>query len=193
MSKKAKPSAEPHGSAAPSHKGSNAGASGASTISRGTRAKSGNTRRKKNLCPPSSLSPRHEAFAQALAKGEVADKAYQTAGFKKNDGNCIRLKGNERIKARVAELQQAGATEAVLTIQEKREFLARLMRAKPKELAEDSDLWQEIRTTMDGVILKMPDKLRAIQVDNDLSGEGSEAKREVTVVVRIGGSDDAND
>gem|GEM_PF-2058503 len=97
---------------------------------------------------------------------------------------------NGDIKARVREIQKAAATATTLTIQEKREYLARVVRAKLTDLPDDSDLWQEITRSMDSVKRKLPDKLRAIAMDNDLSGEGSEANREgVTVVVRIGGQD----
>jgi hypothetical protein len=44
-------------------------------------------------------NPRHERFVQALFEGETADAAYAKAGYKPNDGNCIRLKGNERVQA----------------------------------------------------------------------------------------------
>jgi len=56
---------------------------------------------------------RHERFAQELAAGKSASEAYAAAGFRPNDGNCIRLKGNERVQARVAELQSR-ATEGVM-------------------------------------------------------------------------------
>lgn len=62
-------------------------------------------------------NPRHERFAQELAKGKSASEAYVLAGFKPNDGNCIRLKGNERIAARVAELQGKGAAHVVVTLE----------------------------------------------------------------------------
>jgi len=52
---------------------------------------------------------RHEKFAQALAKGMPAVAAYVEAGYKPNDGNAIRLKGNERVAARVAELVNQSA------------------------------------------------------------------------------------
>jgi phage terminase small subunit len=58
---------------------------------------------------PILKNPRHERFAQELAKGKSASEAYELAGFKANDGNCIRLKGNERVASRVAELQQRAA------------------------------------------------------------------------------------
>jgi phage terminase small subunit len=48
---------------------------------------------------------RHEKFAVAMATGMPASQAYVEAGFKYNEGNAIRLKGNEKVSARVAELE----------------------------------------------------------------------------------------
>jgi hypothetical protein len=62
-------------------------------------------------------NPRHEKFAQALAEGKPASSAYEEAGYSPNDGNAVRLKGNEKIKSRVAELQGQGAERAVVTLQ----------------------------------------------------------------------------
>ena len=141
------------------------------------------------------LSPRHEVFAQARARGETADAAYVAAGYKRHDGNAARLSGNERILRRVQELQQASVTETMLTIREKREFFARLVRARLSELPDDSDLWQEFRTTVDGATRKLLDKLRAISLDNELDPEARNLAPKddgVTVVVRIGGPDDGN-
>lgn len=74
---------------------------------------------------------KHELFALALAKGETADQAYQSAGYSENRGNATRLKANESVQARVAELQEkvakrtemtvAGITEKLLAIAEKAE------------------------------------------------------------------------
>jgi len=58
---------------------------------------------------------RHEKFAQELATGRSAD-AYKRAGYKANYGNCIRLKGNERVAARITELKSVGAARAEVTI-----------------------------------------------------------------------------
>lgn len=51
-----------------------------------------------------------------MAHGKSAAEAYEAAGFKPNDGNAARLKGNDRVQARVAELQSvaAGAVEVTL-------------------------------------------------------------------------------
>jgi phage terminase small subunit len=48
---------------------------------------------------------RHEAFAQAVARGLPASRAYVEAGYKANDGNACRLTGNKRIVERVAGLK----------------------------------------------------------------------------------------
>lgn len=60
-------------------------------------------------------NPKHEKFAQALAKGKTADEAYVEAGFKPNRGNASRLKANESIAARVAELQGKAAERTIIT------------------------------------------------------------------------------
>jgi phage terminase small subunit len=54
-------------------------------------------------------NPRHERFAQELVLGRPASDAYVAAGFRYNEGNAIRLKGNEKVSARVAELQSRAA------------------------------------------------------------------------------------
>ena len=66
---------------------------------------------------PIISNPRHEKFAQGLAQGKPATKAYQNASYAPNDGNCIRLKGNERVGSRVAELQAKGAERAEVTLE----------------------------------------------------------------------------
>lgn len=58
---------------------------------------------------------RHELFAQALARGMTADAAYVAAGYKAHDGNAARLSGNERVRARVAELQERAAADVSVT------------------------------------------------------------------------------
>jgi phage terminase small subunit len=60
-------------------------------------------------------NPRHERFAQGLAHGKSADEAYRAAGFSENRGNASRLKSNESIQSRVAELQQRVVENVSLT------------------------------------------------------------------------------
>jgi hypothetical protein len=61
-------------------------------------------------------NPRHERFAQELAKGATADDAYVEAGFKANRGNAATLKAKQNISNRVSELLDRAATRAVVTV-----------------------------------------------------------------------------
>lgn len=79
---------------------------------------------------PILKNPRHEAFAQALARREPACKAYVSAGYEYNEGNCIRLKGNERIIERLNELLRSTEADTVLTIRERREICTEVARDK---------------------------------------------------------------
>jgi phage terminase small subunit len=58
---------------------------------------------------------RHERFAQELAAGKSADEAYIAAGYNENRGNATRLKANESVLKRVAELKSSAAERAVIT------------------------------------------------------------------------------
>lgn len=69
-------------------------------------------------------NPRHERFAQELASGKSASEAFVKAGYKKNDGNAIRLKGNEKVQARLGELLGKAAKKVEL---DKEWVISRLM------------------------------------------------------------------
>ena len=66
---------------------------------------------------PVLSNQKHEIFAQELAKGTSASQAFVNAGYSKNDGNASRLNGNEKVRARVLELQTASAEKAGLTVE----------------------------------------------------------------------------
>jgi phage terminase small subunit len=78
---------------------------------------------------PPLNNQRHERFAQALFEGETADAAYEIAGFKANRGNASRLKANESIMARLAELQTQTAKSAEVTVES---LLAELEHARSR-------------------------------------------------------------
>lgn len=67
---------------------------------------------------PALDNAKHERFAQELAKGATADEAYQAAGYSENRGNASRLKANESVQARVAEIQERAAVRAEITVAE---------------------------------------------------------------------------
>lgn len=66
---------------------------------------------------PVLTNAKHEIFAQEVAKGRSASEAYILAGYSKNDGNAIRLKGNERVAARIEEILKDGADRAGVTVE----------------------------------------------------------------------------
>lgn len=59
---------------------------------------------------------KHERFAQELAKGKTQAEAYQSAGYKPSEPNASRLTSNDKVAARVAELQERGAIRAEVTV-----------------------------------------------------------------------------
>lgn len=71
-------------------------------------------------------NPRHEAFAQGVAKGMTADEAYTAAGYKPNRGNAARMKANESILARIDELIEASASLAEIDLARTLKELVRL-------------------------------------------------------------------
>jgi hypothetical protein len=78
-------------------------------------------------------NPRHESFAQALAKGKTADEAYALAGYRPNRGNAATLKANQSITDRVTELQERVAKKVDVTIES---LAAELDEARAIALAE---------------------------------------------------------
>lgn len=61
-------------------------------------------------------NPRHERFAQELAKGKTADEAYQNAGYKANRHNAAAMGREEHIKTRVSEIQERAAIRAEVSV-----------------------------------------------------------------------------
>ena len=56
---------------------------------------------------PILSNPKHERFAQELAKGKSATEAHEIAGYSSNRGNACTLKQDENIGKRVAEILAA--------------------------------------------------------------------------------------
>ena len=129
------------------------------------------------------LSAQQQRFCAVYATDGNAAAAYRAA-YPKSSGaaantSASRLLKNADIQAEVSRIRNAATGVvgmAVLSIAEKRDFIARLVRARVGELRGDSDLWQSIKATEAGTEYRLPDKLAAIKADNDLSGQGAEAR-----------------
>lgn len=75
---------------------------------------------------PALTNPRHERFAQELAKGSAQIDAYVAAGYERSEGAASRLSRNVKIAARVKELIEKGAERAEISIAALNERLIRL-------------------------------------------------------------------
>ena len=60
---------------------------------------------------------KHEAFARALARGLDTSEAFEEAGYRPNPGNARRLKLNEAVQARVAELTEPAVRATIRDVQ----------------------------------------------------------------------------
>lgn len=79
---------------------------------------------------PILSNPKHEAFAQALAKGASATDAYVQAGYKVNPKTAAeagsRLSRNVKVEARVTELQTKAAEKAEWTVADRLAMLQQI-------------------------------------------------------------------
>jgi phage terminase small subunit len=66
---------------------------------------------------PVLSNSRHERFAQALASGKSQSEAYVAAGYKYDEPNASRLTRNDKIRARVTELQGNVAKRVEVTLE----------------------------------------------------------------------------
>lgn len=67
---------------------------------------------------PVLKNPKHERFAQELAKGANQTEAYELAGYKPDRGAAARLSANVNVQNRLAELLERGARRAEVTIEQ---------------------------------------------------------------------------
>lgn len=133
----------------------------------------------------------YERFAQLVVSGIDTAEAYR-----KLNPDCTeesswngswRWTRKDEVKNRIKWLQKQSAAKAVLTMDERRQFMARVVRAKLHELDfdKDGDLIQEIVRTEGtekkaGIEkFKLPGKRECIMDDAKLAGELLE-KQEVT-------------
>ena len=126
-------------------------------------------------------NPKHERFCQLVATGKALGPAYEAVYGKARGArqSGSRLLTDVDIKHRVAEIQGKAEGRAVLTIAEKREFLRRVVVTPIGQVNEESDLCQAAEYSLAGQKFKMPDKLRAIELDAKLAGELSAEKVEI--------------
>jgi len=80
---------------------------------------------------PVLSNARYERFAHLLAQGKAAVEAYEQAGYRRVDGNAVRLAKKPAIAGRVQELTGQEAEKAKITlIAEAEEIRVRAMESK---------------------------------------------------------------
>jgi len=123
-------------------------------------------------------------IAEGLSQKDAYLKAYPKSAKKSAEAAGSRLLSNVKVQQEVARLQKQVEEKSVLTRLEKRQFLARVVRADIASLDRSSDLvdeWSETTTQSGGSEkIKMVSKATAIQIDNRMAGHEAPEKVELT-------------
>jgi len=95
---------------------------------------------------PALTNPKHERFAQELAKGKTQAEAYQAAGYAPSEPNASRLTSNDKVAARVAEIQERAAVRAEISVASITERLLAI--AKKGEGKDDAPMLSVARASL---------------------------------------------
>ena len=127
-----------------------------------------------------TLNRRQQLFCQYIAEGESQARAYLKAGFKANTiqqagSNAIRLMRTERVASYLGKIKEIVFKNQVLSFNEKRAIISRMVKAAPSEVGADSMLAQSFTEEVDqeGRVKRkvvLPDKARLIDLDNRMAG-----------------------
>jgi phage terminase small subunit len=130
-------------------------------------------------------NPKHERFAQELAKGKSADAAYVTAGYRENRHNASTLRNKQNILNRLAELLERAQQNEVIATERAIERLAISKERVLSELAKIgfSDIRKAVRWK----------SALVTEEDNPDGGEVLVIKTVVTNLVEIVPSDELDD
>lgn len=91
-------------------------------------------------------NPKHERFAQELAKGKCQSEAYAAAGYAPSEPNASRLTRNDKVAARVTELQERAAIRTEVTVANITERLLKI--AQKGEGKEDAPMLSVARAAL---------------------------------------------
>lgn len=139
---------------------------------------------------PMQITPQQQIFADAVIQGMPQIEAYRKAGYKfKNAATgwaaSSRLAARPDVSAYIAAARMTAAKSAVLTLQEKREFLARIVRTPLRAIDpndpdhKDGDLIKKYKYSSthgeegdrETEEFEKLDPLKALELDNKLSGD----------------------
>jgi hypothetical protein len=131
---------------------------------------------------PLALPGPQRKFCEGIVAGMLHCEAYMAAypesSRRTAERNSNQLLKDDDVQAEIARLREkanALGGAAVLSHQEKRLFLARLVRACVDTTHEESDLWQSMRDRRDGAEYRLPNKLEAVRIDTEMEAAGNGA------------------
>ncbi|MDC0088153.1 terminase small subunit [Akkermansiaceae bacterium] len=133
------------------------------------------------------MNARQKKFADNYVKGMSVQQAYIKAGYG-SKGRAASSAANKLLNIAdiaeyIKELQQTDTNAALLTVEEKRLFLASAVRTPVENIDDKSLLCTGITYSKDGMpIIHSVDPIRAIQEDSRLAGHY--AAEEVNVSVK---------
>ena len=128
---------------------------------------------------PALKNIRHERFCLFIIKGLTPNEAYAKAGYKENSGNAVRLKANESIIARLAELSEKVEEKILLTVERITDEYARIAYSDITDVVEFDGTKltikpskslpkhvtaaiREIKHTKEGISIRFHDKIPAL-------------------------------
>jgi phage terminase small subunit len=123
---------------------------------------------------PVLSNPKHELFAQEVAKGVPLEAAYVKAGYKADAKNAARLTKNDGVRTRIDEIMTRAAEKAGITIERVLTELAKIGFSDIRKAVR----WQSARVT---------------EEDNPDGGDVLVIKSVVTNLVEIIASDEIDD
>jgi phage terminase small subunit len=138
------------------------------------------------------IRPKQARFCHLLSLGLPMGQAYIEAGYLEKDGKVpemrqammfgSRLLAQPRIKMYYNKLREMAFLANVLSLAEKRSFLADVVRTPVGEVDVGNKLAQGVRYREGEMVeLKMPDKISAVKLDAQLAGELIEKPQQINV------------
>jgi hypothetical protein len=131
---------------------------------------------------PVKLTDSEKLYCSLRAEGNIPKYQCYMDSFRTNNKASAytlstRLEKRSEVKNEIERLQRATESKKTLSRREKREFLARIVRADPKNLRpEDSDLADSVTHYYDKsgalqkTVLKLPSKAECVKLDNQMAG-----------------------
>src|SRR4029077_16515078 len=137
----------------------------------------------------SGLSGKQVRLCHLVSLGTPYADAYRQAGYGNANTptitcthNATSILKNPRVAKYMAELQESAFLANVLSLAEKRSFLADVVRTSVGELTLQDKLAQRVRYHKGEMVeLAMPDKIKAVELDARLAGELKENSMHVNV------------